>query len=180
MRNTPLALVEDGIRVKGALPSFDHIEQGKYASRFENGVTAVYTLDADLQKTMENYFKQYRVPYGVFVAMDPKTGKVLASVEYSYVDPKADRLALRATYPAASIFKLVTASAALEENKARPDTEIAFHGGLYRLGPKNWVDNPKRDKQKISLAEALAKSCNVALCEGGPPLARCADPPELW
>lgn len=165
LRNTPLALVEDGIRVKGALPSFDHIEQGKYASRFENGVTAVYTLDADLQKTMENYFKQYRVPYGVFVAMDPKTGKVLASVEYSYVDPKADRLALRATYPAASIFKLVTASAALEENKARPDTEIAFHGGLYRLGPKNWVDNPKRDKQKISLAEALAKSCNVAFAK---------------
>ncbi len=165
LRNTPFALVEDGIRIKGALPPFDHTEQGKYVSRFENGVTAVYTLDADLQKAMESYFKQYRVPYGVFVAMDPKTGKVLASVEYSSVDPKADRLAFRATYPAASIFKLVTASAALEEKKARPETEIAFHGGLYRLGPKNWVDNPKRDKQKISLAEALAKSCNVAFAK---------------
>ncbi|WDT78866.1 MAG: hypothetical protein MPW14_17020 [Candidatus Manganitrophus sp.] len=103
LRETPLALVEDGIRIRGAIPPYDHTEQGKYVSRFENGVTAVYTLDPDLQTAMERYFKRYRVPYGVFVAMDPKTGKVLASVEYSSIDPNADRLALRATYPAASI-----------------------------------------------------------------------------
>jgi len=165
LRDTPLALVEDGIRIKGSLPPFDHTEQGKYASRFENGVSAVYTLDSHLQTAMESYFKRYRVPYGVFVAMDPKTGKVLASVEYSAINPKADRLALRATYPAASIFKLVTGAAALEEGKVRPETEIAFHGGLYRLGPKNWVDNPKRDRQKMSLAEAMAKSCNVVFAK---------------
>ena len=163
--HTPLSLVEEGIRIRGPLPPFDHTEQGKYVSHFKNGVTAVYTIDAALQSAMENYFKHYRVPYGVFVAMDPNTGKILASVEYSSVNPKAERLAFRATYPAASIFKLVTASAALEEKKVRPDTEITFHGGLYRLGPKNWVDNPKRDKQKISLAEALAKSCNVAFAK---------------
>ncbi len=165
LQGTPLALVEDGIRIKGGLPSLDDTEQGRYVSRFKNGVTAVYTLEAALQTAMENYFKRYRVPYGVFVAIDPNTGKILASVEYSSIDPKAERLAFRATYPAASIFKLVTASAALEEKKARPDTQITFHGGLYRLGPKNWVDNPKRDKQKISLAEALAKSCNVAFAK---------------
>lgn len=165
LQHTPLALVEEGIRIRGPLPPFDHTEQGKYVSRFENGVTAVYTIDTALQNAMENYFKKYQVPYGVFVAMDPNTGKVLASVEYSAVNPKAERLAFRATYPAASIFKLVTASAALEEKKVRPETEITFHGGLYRLGPKNWVDNPKRDKQKISVAEALAKSCNVAFAK---------------
>lgn len=165
LRETPLALVEDRIKIKGPFPPFDHTEEGKYVSRFENGVTAVYTLDPDLQLAMERYFKRYRVPYGVFVAMDPKTGKVLASVEYSFIDPNADRLALRATYPAASIFKLVTGAAALEEGKARPETEIAFHGGLYRLGPKNWVDNPKRDTQKMSLAEAMAKSTNVVFAK---------------
>lgn len=165
LRKTPLALVEEGIRIRGALSPFDHTEQGKYLSRFENGVTAVYTFDPDLQTTMERYFKRYRVPYGVFIAMDPKSGKLLASVEYSVIDPKADRLAFRATYPAASIFKLVTGAAALEEGKARPETEIAFHGGLYRLGPKNWVDNPKRDKQKMSLAEAMAKSSNVVFAK---------------
>lgn len=165
LQNTPLTLVEDGIRIKSPLPPLDHTERGKYVSRFQNGTTAVYTFDAALQQAMENYFKRYKVPYGVFVAMDPNTGKVLASVEYSAENPRAERLALRATYPAASIFKLVTASAAIEERKARPETEITYHGGLYRLGPRNWVDNPKRDKLKITIGEALAKSCNVAFAK---------------
>ncbi|MBI3802332.1 MAG: penicillin-binding protein [Nitrospirae bacterium] len=165
LQNTPFALVEEGVRIKGALPPLDHTERGKYVSRFPNGVTAVYTYDAALQQAMENYFKRYGVPYGVFVAMDPNTGRVLASVEYSADNPRAEHLALRATYPAASIFKLVTASAAIEEKKANPETEITYHGGLYRMGPRNWIDNPKRDKLKITIADALAKSCNVAFAK---------------
>ncbi len=161
LEKTPLTRVEERIEIRGPSPPLGRIEEGKFISRFDNGVTAVYTHDPGLQAAMERYFKRYQVPYGVFVAIDPNTGKILASVEYSAENPKVEGLAFRATYPAASIFKLVTAAAALEEKKASPDTMITFHGGLYPLGPRNWVDNPRRDKQKISLAEALAKSANA-------------------
>ncbi|HLG21640.1 MAG TPA: penicillin-binding transpeptidase domain-containing protein [Candidatus Manganitrophaceae bacterium] len=165
LAGAPFILQGDAIRFKEFPLEFNQTSQGKYTTRFENGTTAVYTIDAALQKEMERFFKRYRVPYGVFVAMEPVTGKVLAIAEYSEENPKAERLALRSTYPAASIFKLVTASAAIEEKKATPETEIAYHGGLYRLGPRNWIDNPKRDKLKITFGEALAKSCNVAFAK---------------
>lgn len=165
LENTPLALEEGTIRFQAGRPLFDHSEEGRYLTRFPSGVAAVYTIDSDLQTTMEKFFRKYQVPYGVFVAMDPNTGKILALVEYSAEDPDAEALSLRATYPAASLFKLVTAAAAIEEKKATPETTIAYHGGMTRLGPKNWVDNPKRDKWKITLADALAKSNNVAFAK---------------
>lgn len=166
LQNTPLVLDQNGIRFQGFRPALDHLEQGRYVTRFQNGVTAVYTVDAALQTTMEKFFKKYRVPYGVFVAMDPNTGRILALVEYSAENPKVQGLAERATYPAASIFKLITASAAIEEKKADPATSIAYYrSGMHRLGPKNWTDNPKRDKLKVTLAEALAKSNNAAFAK---------------
>lgn len=166
LQDTPLRLDEEGLRFEGFRPKLDQVEQGKYITRFQNGVTAVYTVDAALQTAMEKFFKKYRVPYGVFVAMDPNTGKVLAMVEYSAENPRAESLSLRSTYPAASIFKLVTAAAAIEEKKADPATSISYYrSGMRRLTPKHWTDNPKKDKLKITLADALAKSNNAAFAK---------------
>jgi len=134
----------------------EEIKKGR--SEF-NGVRAIYTIDTKLQKEVEDFFKQYKVPYGVFIAIEPHTGKLLAMVEYS-THPNARTLSLRATYPAASIFKLITASALLEEKKAIPTTTVAYRGGCAQLGPENWKDS-KKDRSRIMMADALAKSCNA-------------------
>ena len=158
--------VENGeARFEGFHPTLTSIEGDQFVSHFPNGVTVFYTLDLTLQRTMEGLFRQYRVPYGAFVAMDPNTGRVLALVEYSSVEAKSDPLTLRATFPAASIFKLVTASALLQERKITPDTVFRFRGGIYRLGPRNWTDDPRRDRQSMTFADALAKSCNVVFAK---------------
>lgn len=146
-------------------PSFDTIEEGRFVQDLGSGYKAVYTLDPVVQKRLQDVFADNRVPYGMAVAVEAKTGRVLAMAEYSRSEPKAKGLPLRATYPAASIFKLVTVAAALEEKKVTPQTTIRFHGGLYSLGPRNWVDNPRRDRQSITVADALAKSCNVAFAK---------------
>lgn len=142
-------------------PEFSHPVNHHYQTEFADGKTVIYTLDPTLQERMKKYLKDYRVPYGVFVAIDPSSGKVLALAEHSSYNPGLKGLSVKATYPAASIFKLVTAAAALEEKKANPDTMIAFHGGLYRLRKTNWEDDPERDFKTISLSDALAKSANV-------------------
>ena len=146
-------------------PSFQTIESGRFVQDLGAGYKAIYTLDPEVQDRLEKVFAGNRVPYGMAVAVEVKTGRVLALAEYSKTEPHAKGLALRATYPAASIFKLVTAAAAIEEKKITPRTTIRFHGGLYALGPRNWVDNPRRDRKSITVADAFAKSCNVAFAK---------------
>lgn len=162
----PFEIHEDSLHFrKDFLPDFSVIEHGKSITRLADGTKITYSIDPALQNRITSLFKQYHVPYGAFVALEPRTGKVLALVEHGRREPIESHLALRATYPAASIFKLVTAAAAVEEKKVTPETVIHYHGGLYRLGPKNWTDNPKLDRETITFSDALAKSCNVAFAK---------------
>lgn len=131
----------------------NHLEGGKFVVPFKNGLKTIYTLNPSLQTGMKDYFKKNKVPYGVFVAMNPHSGKVLAFVEHSSKEPRAQHLALRATYPAASIFKLITASAAIEERQAGPETLI-----------ENF--NPYHSAH-TTLADAFAASDNNAFAEVG-------------
>lgn len=149
----------------GFRPVLNDVEEGRFISRFPNGVKVVYSVDVSLQREMEALFREYRVPYGAFVALEPKSGRVLALVEYSSSRHKSDSLTLRSSFPAASIFKLITASALLEERKLSPETVIHFRGGITRLSQRNWTDDPKRDKQKMTFADALATSCNVVFAK---------------
>jgi cell division protein FtsI/penicillin-binding protein 2 len=162
LEGTPLRQMGGSLSFSDSFyPEFAHPVDNHYRTTFSNGMTAVYSIEPALQEKIKKYFKDHRVPYGVFVAMDPYTGKVLALVEYSSFRPRMKGLSVKASYPAASIFKLVTAAAALEEKKAGPGTLISFHGGLYHLKRRNWDDDPIRDFRTISFTDALAKSANV-------------------
>jgi peptidoglycan glycosyltransferase len=121
-----------------------------------------YTFDAKLQESMETLFRQYSPDYGAFVAMDAVTGRVLAMVSYSR-DPKVtDNLALRATFPSASVFKLVTAAAAIQERKYNPETSIQFNGANHTLYKGNILKTVvNRWSRHMSLKEAFAKSVNT-------------------
>lgn len=164
--NLNLKFTEDFVHIEGGIaPHFNEVVKDKFVSRFGERVQVVYTLDPVLQEKITSLFEKYKVPYGAFVALSPKTGKILAMVGYSEKNGSDQQLALRATYPAASVFKLVTAAAALEKGKVEPETVINFSGGLYSLSPRNWTDNPKKDKNKITLADAMGKSCNVAFAK---------------
>jgi penicillin-binding protein 2 len=107
------------------------------------------TLDADLQEAGEAAISQFGLP-GAFVAMDVNSGAVYGmgstpsfnpdvftkpSIPQSTVDrlydedtgaPYTNR-AIAGTYPTGSTFKLITATAALEEGLITPSTPI--HGG---------------------------------------------------
>lgn len=164
--NFNLKFTEDFVRIEGVTdPLFTEVVEDRFVSKFGGKVQVVYTLDPVLQDKITALFERYKVPYGAFVAISPKTGKILAMVGYSDKNGSDQQLALRATYPAASLFKLVTAAAALEKGKVEPETVINFRGGLYSLSAGNWTDNPKKDKNKITLADAMGKSCNVAFAK---------------
>lgn len=121
-----------------------------------------YTLDPDLQVAAEKLFKSYKPDYGALVMMDAATGKILALVSYNRHEPEGSHLALRGTFPAASIFKIVTATAAIDKYHMGPNSMVAFNGGNHTLYKKNVMsDKVTRWTREMSLREAFARSVNT-------------------
>ncbi|RIL10420.1 MAG: hypothetical protein DCC75_04385 [Proteobacteria bacterium] len=114
------------------------------------------SLDPRLQAYTDQVVKQAKAPHVSVVVMDPRTGKILALSDKSSTIPE---LSLHAGFPAASLFKIITAAAALEKGTIKPLTKIFFRGGNYTLD--KWNYKPSRhDKRSMTVAEALGKSVN--------------------
>lgn len=121
-----------------------------------------YAFRYDAQEKMEKLMRTYQPDYGAFVALDARTGKILSMVSYSRIQADLENLALRATFPAASIFKVITASAALDLNKANPETVVPFNGANHTLYKRNVEDTRiNRWTRKMTMREAFARSVNV-------------------
>lgn len=121
-----------------------------------------YTMDPKLQESMIQLFKSYNPDYGAFVAMDAETGRVLSLVSYSAKPSVKENLALRATFPSASVFKVVTAAAAIENRKLSSDSVIPFHGANHTLYRGNLFNTREtRWTRYTTLKTAFAKSINT-------------------
>lgn len=118
-----------------------------------------FTLDRELQQRIENVYERYSPTYAAFVAMDPETGKILAMADYS-TEPVSDNLNLRATYPTASVFKVVTSAAAIDEKKLQPRSYFPVNGSYGTLYKRNLKDVVTRWTRYITIEEAFAKSVN--------------------
>ncbi len=145
--------------VNGTPPNFTHTVEGKF---FEDrdGHRLLYSVDPILQKRVQEVFLKHRPPYGVFVALDPQSGRILSLAEHTRVRSESGSVWQRATYPAASVFKLVTAAGALEKGLLSYDSPVLFRGNLYRLGPQKLNESARRD-QRTQFDDALGKSNNV-------------------
>lgn len=119
----------------------------------EPGHNLILTIDIDLQRKITELVRQNmgQSRYAVAIAMNPKTGEVLAMVSQpSYDDNLFNRdlsqeewdnllrdpnrpllnYAVGSARPPGSVFKLITASAALQEGVATPSTRIYSSGQI--------------------------------------------------
>lgn len=121
-----------------------------------------YTIDEELQANAEKLLKSYKPDYGAVVAMDALTGKILAMASYQKNKKFDDNLTLKGSFPAASIFKIITASAAVDKYQISPNTLIFFNGANYTLYKKN-VMSTQHNKwtRGMSIKEAFARSINT-------------------
>ena len=139
----------------------DHSEAPRGAERVK------LTLDPDLQATAEKLLAESKTPRAAIIAMSPD-GRILVMAGRRTSDPtgKGDatldpQLALDAWAPAASVFKLVTASA-LVASGMDPDDKVAFHGGIRSVLDSNLRDD-RRDNNTQSLLWGVAHSNNAIL-----------------
>jgi peptidoglycan glycosyltransferase len=125
--------------------------------------TELLTIEPVLQRELTDLLKLYQTPYAAVVAIEPSTGRVLAMAEHSEVNPGLRGLCTKALYPAASIFKIVTAAALLEAG-VEPEVTTCFHGGKRTLTPELLSDSG-RDSRCETLTGAIASSLNVVLAK---------------
>jgi cell division protein FtsI/penicillin-binding protein 2 len=128
-----------------------------------------YTIDFDLQQKMQDLFAQYRPDYGAFVAVNANTGRVIVMVDtIKNGDPTLGHLALQARFPAASVFKTVTAAAAIDQRLLTADTVIPFNGASNTLYRRNVRDTKvNRWTRFMPLKDAFAHSVNTVFGKVG-------------
>lgn len=138
-----------------------------YVAPLRDGRRATLTLDPELQKLAEKLLDQARAPRGAIVAMTPD-GRILAFAGRRTADPKGGKegtpdyhLATDVWAPAASVFKLVTASALLSHGYD-PDSKVCYHGGIRSVMESNLTDS-KQDNNCETLGYGVAHSNNAIL-----------------
>jgi peptidoglycan glycosyltransferase len=136
-----------------------------YEAPLADGRIAMLTLDPQLQDAAEKLLAEARAPRAAIVAMAPD-GRILALAGRRTAEPKGGKdgtsdwhLATDVWAPAASIFKLVTASA-LVAGGLDPDEKVAYHGGLRSIVDSNLKDD-RRDNNTASLTFGVAHSNNA-------------------
>jgi peptidoglycan glycosyltransferase len=164
----------------------DRIEQ-LFAGRQPVGGAVSTTINARAQKAA---FAGLVGKKGAVVAIEPATGRILASVQFPSFDPNLlsshDPAAIRAYYakltadpnkpllnrpivslnPPGSTFKLVTAAAALASGRFTPESVLPGPA-TYQLPSsskkiRNWNGKSCGPNDLVTLRDALAMSCNTA------------------
>lgn len=142
------------------------------------GANVYLTIDKDLQFRAERALKGRK---GAVVALNPFDGRILAVASSPSFDPNLfiqridwglwkkiatseqfplQNRALSGQYPPGSVFKIVTALAALEEGVIGAEEEI-FCPGFYTLGRERYRCWKKSGHGEMDLHRALVESCDV-------------------
>jgi peptidoglycan glycosyltransferase len=120
-----------------------------------------FSLDTSLQILAAKLFRQYHPKYGAIVAIDPVSGRVCALL--SYTNPETASLGkdlyCRSIFPAASIFKTITAAAAIEKAGLTSASALRTSGRRHTLY-KSQLAKDLGIGDQISLADAFAYSAN--------------------
>lgn len=128
--------------------------------RTPEGLQHIYTIQGDLQQRVHDFLAKNKVPYGVFVAIEPASGRILGMTSYSSIDPNWTKRSVYELYPMASLFKIITASAALENHKITPESVIEFRGNHYSENPRYWDISPRGRNNRMDATYAMGKSIN--------------------
>ncbi len=155
----------------------NRIKKSSVIKEPEPGYNLVLTLDKRIQQIVESAMKH---EVGSAIVMDPTTGEILAMVSKPDFDPnifieedykkivKLNRhpkkpflnRAIQAKYPPGSVFKIVTASAGLEEEVVSPQQTFLCRG-YYKFENDDRVFHCTGIHGFVNIFRGIEFSCNV-------------------
>jgi peptidoglycan glycosyltransferase len=117
------------------------------------------SLDIDLQDFLLKKLNSDTSRYIGIVGMDPATGKVLSMVSFDKTDP-SNNPCVGSIFPAASIFKIVSASAAVDKCGLNPGSKFSYNGSKHTLYKSQLKDRKNRYTNRITFRDSFAQSVN--------------------
>jgi peptidoglycan glycosyltransferase len=117
------------------------------------------SLDIPLQQFMLDNLDQSTARYIGIVVLNPTTGKILSMVGYDktnqYNNPCIDN-----RFPAASVFKIVTAAAAIEKCAFDSGSILKYNGRKHTLYKSQLKRRTNRYTNRITFKDSFAQSVN--------------------
>ncbi|MFI5350787.1 MAG: penicillin-binding protein 2 [Elusimicrobiota bacterium] len=136
------------------------------------------TIDAAVQKAADEGLRKSLTGRGAAVAIDPRTGEILAMSSQPDFDPNAllstdpeevkrtsqalpeFNNAIAGAYPPGSTFKPIVSLAALSEGRIAP-SDTFYCPGFFKLGSSVFHCDKHEAHGAVSFLKGLAESCNV-------------------
>ena len=117
------------------------------------------SLNIELQNYLLSKLNTSTARYIGIVVMDPASGKILSMVSFNKTDP-SDNPCLDNRFPAASIFKIVTASAAIEKYGFSSNHVFTYNGMKHTLYKSQLKERKSRYTNRVTFKDAFAQSVN--------------------
>jgi len=138
----------------------------------KDGYDLVLTIDEVIQyiaeREVEKAFRVYHAKGAIIIVMNPYTGEILAMADrptydlndygIAEKDTKRNR-AISDLFEPGSVFKIVTASAAIEEKKVSEEDKFFCENGTYQVGPHILHDH--RPHGWLTFREVIEQSSNI-------------------
>ncbi|MDP2928705.1 MAG: penicillin-binding transpeptidase domain-containing protein, partial [Candidatus Omnitrophota bacterium] len=138
----------------------------------KNGYNIILTIDEIIQNIAERelykMYDKYNAKGASIIVMDPKNGDILALANFPSFDlnnpakRQSDSVRNRAVndfFEPGSIFKIVTASAALEENAVKFSDKFDCENGAWKVGKRVLHDH--RPHGIMTFKEVIEMSSNI-------------------
>ncbi len=136
-----------------------------FVDTVEDSYKVTTSLDTYLQEYLLSVMRRLKTrtrgkPQRIaFVVMEADTGKIIAMAGFDLENPDANPC-IESDYPAASLFKIVTAAAAVETLGYTPQTQLYFNGNKYTLYKRQLKEIKNKYSYKITFSRAFAESVN--------------------
>jgi peptidoglycan glycosyltransferase len=122
-------------------------------------LTVSPTINPQMQRRAEKLLASNRDRRAALVVVEADTGRLLALAGIKR-RRKNHKIGLQADAPSASLFKVVTAAAALEEVHLAPSTRLTFVGRPHTLFRYQLKERTRRRCRVVTLSKSFANSNN--------------------
>ena len=140
-------------------PAADLLKRRFFARWGDRKLAIDSSIDEALQQYLVKRLYQKTSRYIAIVVLEPASGRILALVGFDK-HGRTGNPCLQSSFPAASVFKIVTAGAAIEHCRLSSQSTLTYNGAKHTLYKSQIKDIDNRYTHRTTLAASFAESVN--------------------